>query len=114
MKTYELKCTQCGANLEISTDKDHAFCQYCGHKLVLAAENEYEVAVQVQASKDAAKVKMHEIDAATDVKKAELNSTVAIESERESTNVVSRVLLYFGGMSLLFFVLLIIAAICCL
>jgi len=74
MKTYELKCTQCGANLVISTDKDHAFCEYCGHRLVLAAENEYEAAVQVQASKDAAKVKMHEIDKATELEQTKAHT----------------------------------------
>lgn len=101
MKTYELKCTQCGANLVISTDKDHAFCEYCGHKLVLAAENEYEAAVQVQASKDAAKVKMHEIDKATELEQAKAKNEVDIAQGQQSTNQLFLIFAFMGFLVVL-------------
>lgn len=111
MKTYELKCTQCGANLEISTDKDHAFCQYCGHKLVLAAENEYEAAVQVQASKDAANVKMHEIDAATELEQTKAKNEADIEQEQQSTKQLFLIFAFMGFICVLSVIMALVAII---
>ena len=40
-KIIKLKCTNCGANLEITDKRDYLFCEYCGIKLILDDENEY-------------------------------------------------------------------------
>lgn len=35
MKAYEVKCPECGAELEIDGKRDSIFCSYCGTKILL-------------------------------------------------------------------------------
>lgn len=35
MKAYEIKCTECGAALEINGNRDKIFCSYCGTQIFL-------------------------------------------------------------------------------
>ena len=39
MKLINLRCTNCGADLQIDADRKQAFCTYCGTKLFLDDEN---------------------------------------------------------------------------
>ena len=39
MKLINMRCTNCGADLEIDPDRKQLFCSYCGTKLVLDDEN---------------------------------------------------------------------------
>ena len=32
-------CPQCGANLEVSSDRQFFFCEYCGQKIILSDSN---------------------------------------------------------------------------
>lgn len=38
MKTIDLKCTNCGAMMQLSEDKSSAECQYCKNKILLTKE----------------------------------------------------------------------------
>lgn len=40
-KIIQLKCTNCGADLEITEKRDIIYCTYCGSKMLLNDENEY-------------------------------------------------------------------------
>ena len=35
-------CPRCGSNLEVEENRDTVFCQYCGTKIMIHNENEYE------------------------------------------------------------------------
>lgn len=42
MKTLiELRCPSCGASLEVEEDRETAFCQYCGKKILINDENAF-------------------------------------------------------------------------
>ena len=41
VKFISVKCPECGANLNIEGDREHAFCTYCGTKILLHNENEH-------------------------------------------------------------------------
>lgn len=51
MKIYTLKCTNCGAALEIEDGIDTFFCKYCGYKLILAEMSESSIHAKVQLKK---------------------------------------------------------------
>ncbi len=38
MKVYELKCSNCGADLKVSADRKIIFCEYCGTKNLIDDE----------------------------------------------------------------------------
>lgn len=38
MKTIQMKCSSCGANLEADSDQNIIFCKYCGAKLMVDKE----------------------------------------------------------------------------
>lgn len=40
MKIISLKCSECGANLEIADGRTSCYCQYCGSKLILDDEKQ--------------------------------------------------------------------------
>ena len=39
MKISNVKCSNCGANLQIEEGKQNQFCSYCGNQLILENEN---------------------------------------------------------------------------
>ncbi len=42
MKKIDLKCTSCGATMQLSTDKSHAECPYCKNKVLFQKEMSLE------------------------------------------------------------------------
>ncbi len=40
MKLLNLKCPNCSSHLQINADKDIAYCEYCGAKLLIDSETE--------------------------------------------------------------------------
>ncbi len=36
-----IRCPECGANLEVESNRDSLFCSYCGTKIIVTNENEY-------------------------------------------------------------------------
>ena len=39
MQLINMRCTSCGAELEVDPEKKQLFCSYCGSKLLLKDEN---------------------------------------------------------------------------
>ena len=39
VQKISLMCPQCGANLEVSSDRQLFFCEYCGQKIILSDSN---------------------------------------------------------------------------
>lgn len=82
MKTHKLNCPGCGANLEITTDKDFAFCQYCGTKLMITAETVVESLVQMNANKNASKERINQQNKEAEVRLRKSDNNIALEMQR--------------------------------
>lgn len=47
MKTINLRCPSCGAQLDISKDRKECFCSYCGEKILIDDEiNRSEISIK--------------------------------------------------------------------
>ena len=42
MGIISTKCTNCGADLKLEGNREFAFCQYCGHKLIISSTQKIE------------------------------------------------------------------------
>lgn len=73
IKLITLKCPDCGASIEIEDNREHAFCTYCGAKILIHNENEY-----VYHYVDEAEVKQAETERELRLKELEI-----AEKERE-------------------------------
>lgn len=52
MKLKELKCPQCGANLDVENNHTYCYCQYCGYKIMIDNEkNEYVININNNTNK---------------------------------------------------------------
>lgn len=39
VQNISLTCPQCGANLEVSSDREYCFCEYCGQRIAVSDSN---------------------------------------------------------------------------
>ena len=74
VKFISVKCPECGANLNIEGDREHAFCTYCGTKILLHNENEH-----IYRHIDEAGVKQAETDRMVKMRQLEIEEK---ENER--------------------------------
>lgn len=51
MQVVQLKCPSCGHGLEVEDGIDTFFCQYCGHRIVLAEQSEHIIRAKVDIEK---------------------------------------------------------------
>lgn len=72
-----VKCPECGATLNIESDRDFAFCSYCGTKVLLHNENEH-----IYRHIDEAGVKQAETDRIIRMKQMELIEKKRADAER--------------------------------
>lgn len=77
-KIIKLKCTNCGANIEITDKRDYLFCEYCGIKLILDDENEY-----VHRHIDEADMKRAETEQVVKLKNIEISEKRHEERKKE-------------------------------
>lgn len=91
MKTIKLKCDNCGGELEVNSEQDKIFCQYCGAKIFIsddASELRRVEDVKLQARK-----KNHE---QTIKEKKELEELKALDNFKKGK--LSKVLLIFAAI----------------
>lgn len=92
VEMISVKCPQCGATLNISSDMKRAFCTYCGGQLLLNNTNEY-----IYRHVDEAEVVRAEAQKQYQIKQLEME-----EKENESNKLKSKIALFCGiGMVLL-------------
>lgn len=51
MKTIEMKCKKCGADLILDLDHLQGYCQYCGEKLLIDIENLQPLLIEKEKTK---------------------------------------------------------------
>ena len=87
MKTIKLKCDNCGGELEVNSEQDKIFCQYCGAKIFIsddASELRRVEDVKLQARKKnheqtiKEKKELEELNALDNFKKGKLSKTLLI------------------------------------
>ncbi len=59
MKLIQLDCPQCGAKLEVDSDRQFVFCQYCGNKILI--DDEITRSEVVHIYRDEAKIRELEL-----------------------------------------------------
>ena len=77
MKAYSIKCPDCGAPLNVETDKEFIFCTHCGNKIILDDESK-RVKIDItntQRSIDETEIRKAEID----LEKTKHNDTVVLK-----------------------------------
>lgn len=72
-----VKCPECGASLDIEANRHHAFCIYCGAKLIINNENEY-----VFRHIDEAGIKQVEADRIIQLKQMEIAEKKRVSEEK--------------------------------
>ena len=90
-----VKCPECGANLSIESNRETAFCTYCGTKILIHNENEHII-----KNVDVAKINAVENEKIIKLKELEL----AEKSDKEGKffkNLKIYVMLFLGGFGLL-------------
>lgn len=87
MKTIKLKCENCGGELEVNSEQDKIFCQYCGAKILIddnASELRRVEDVKLQARKQnheqtiKEKKELDEIEEVNKFKKGKLSKFVIV------------------------------------
>ena len=73
MKVVQLKCPSCGNALEVEDGLETFFCQYCGHRIVLAEQSEHVVKakVDIERMKHEERMRQMELDAEEKKRKEE-------------------------------------------
>lgn len=91
MKMVSLKCPDCGANIELDSEREFGFCSYCGTKILINSEmNENE-----------ANVKIANINANIELEKMKM------EKERDK-NLLKIIILMFSFAAVMFFILMLL------
>lgn len=94
MKSFmEVKCPRCGADLDIETDREMIFCQYCGAKIILTDENTYTINKNITINKtihtvDDAKITRAETERLVQMHQMELEHQ---KLQRRSTTLVLKI-----------------------
>lgn len=74
-----VKCPQCGADLSIESDRQQAFCGYCGTKVIVNNENEH-----IYRNIDEARIKESETERLIRLKELELEEKENAKGRRTS------------------------------
>ena len=77
MKTYSIKCPDCGATLSVEEDWDYCFCSYCGSKIFVDDERTKRIRIT-----DDAKIK--DVEAKERIRIAELEEERKRREDRKS------------------------------
>ena len=91
MKTIKLKCDNCGGELEVNTEQDKIFCQYCGAKVLI--DDDASELRRVEDAKLQARKKNHE---QTIKEKKELDELKALDNFKNGK--LSKLLLIFAAL----------------
>lgn len=92
------KCPQCGADIEIDSSRESAFCTYCGAKIILTNENEH-----VYRHVDEAALRKTENEYALEMKKLEVSEKHREEVKKNRRiRVIIATFLLIIGLILLF------------
>ncbi len=62
MKLINLKCQNCGADLEINPEKKEMFCSYCGARLMMAEDSVHVTRIVDEARLKEAEVRLKELE----------------------------------------------------
>ena len=73
IRLISLKCPECGAALQIESDRKTAFCSYCGAKVIVHNENEH-----IFRNIDEAEIKQTETDRILTMKELELEEKESV------------------------------------
>ena len=77
VKLISVKCPECGAMLNVEENREHAFCSYCGTKVLIHNENEH-----IYRHIDEAEVKQAETDRMVRMKQMEYYEKKRIDAEK--------------------------------
>jgi len=91
LKTIKLKCDNCGGELEVNTEQDKIFCQYCGAKVLI--DDDASELRRVEDAKLQARKKNHE---QTIKEKKELDELKALDNFKNGK--LSKLLLIFAAL----------------
>ena len=90
-----VKCPQCGADLSIESDRQQAFCTYCGTKVIVHNENEH-----IYRNIDEARIKESETERLIRLKELELEEKENAKGRR-TTMIAYGIALFFLGAGFL-------------
>ena len=93
IQMISLSCPNCGANLQVASDRESFFCEYCGQKIFVSDSNHQKYTYR---KIDDARIREAEAKELVRLKEIELEHAKLKAKKDEDKRTVKTVLLFFG------------------
>ena len=93
IEMISLSCPNCGANLQVASDRESFFCEYCGQKILVSDSNHQKYTYR---KIDDARIREAEAKEFIRLKEIELEHAKLKAEKDEDKRTIKMVLLFFG------------------